>query len=176
MGTRRASLLIFSVVVITIVTASAEAQSLPYLGGGYRIATGSHDPRPDDWAQTQYNDQGWTEIAQGAAVGSGPRQCPLAGDGHWPLDQDLLVRQWVNLYPNVTRVEVGFAFDNDIVAVFWNGVRVQGEVRHEGCATRDSLVIQIPAQLIRAGQPNLLAVHVRDRGVISYYDHRITAQ
>lgn len=153
--------------------APARAQSVGYGEGGYRFALSSAGHAPTSWARPGWDDSGWSRAPRGLGRGSGVG-CPLVGDGRWPVDSELLVRHQITLPGQTNVVELGFAFDNDIVAVYWNGVQIHGPSQHEGCATYDSLVVQVPTHLLRRGEDNLLAVRVRDRGVISYYDHRIT--
>ncbi len=170
-----ASVMVLTVAIAIVLCGSvAEAQGTAYRAGGYRFTTTQAPQLQFPWNQPGFDDRQWSLVLPNSSPGSGGQYCPLVGDGRWPINRDLLVRHQISLPQNTTHVEVGFAFDNDIVAVFWNGVQIHGEARHDGCAAHDSLVVPVPPELIRPGSPNLLAVHVRDRGVISYYDHRIT--
>jgi hypothetical protein len=101
----------------------------------------------------------------------GADDCPLQGRG-WPANTEVHIQQSIQLAKGA-HVQLGFAFDNDILEVDWNAGLLHGEQRHEGCAVRDSLVIDVPPEQVREGL-NILNVRVRDRGVVAYYDHRIT--
>jgi hypothetical protein len=161
---------------------SVRARELGYGRGGYSyfvlpsaaltplyfIDPESHET--DQWARADGPLGSWGRYFD-AARAEHPDTCPLKGT-EWPAETDVLVRQTISV-PEGARVELGFAFDNDLVAVRWNGTIIHGAERHEGCAARDTLVVTVPPELIRPGK-NVLAVRVRDRGVVGYYDHRIT--
>jgi hypothetical protein len=171
----RIAIVLASVLLLLVQAPPVHAQSVGYGQAGYRFVTTRADQLQFPWEQPEFDDSDWALAAPDVGRGSGPG-CPLVGDGRWPIGSDLLVRHRIVLPGQASSVELGFAFDNDIVAVYWNGQLLQGEVRHEGCATLGSLVVQVPTELLRRGAENVLAVHVRDRGVISYYDHRITVR
>jgi hypothetical protein len=83
-------------------------------------------------------------------------------------------------------LNVGIAVDND-VEVFVNGTQVfvspsqpppttsgLGFYVHEGCASQDSFVLDVPQALLLLGQKNLIAIRARDRGGESYIDARLS--
>ena len=114
----------------------------------------------------------WTLSAQ-AAFGSGGG-CPLQSTDHasWPTNTDLLVRRHVTeLVAGQQGVQIWFAIDNDIIDVFWNGVRIGGGITHENCATLDSFGISVPATSVTGN--DVLGVRARDRGSESFLDMSI---
>jgi hypothetical protein len=74
----------------------------------------------------------------------------------------------------------GIAIDNDF-QLFVDGVNVtpttspafdptSGFVKHEGCATQDSFLVQLTV----AGGSHVLAIRARDRGTAAYVDARLS--
>jgi hypothetical protein len=67
------------------------------------------------------------------------------------------------------------AIDNDIVGLFFNGAEITSLVEHEGCPYWDDYTFDVPQNLIATGN-NMLAAHLRDRGVDSFFDARILGE
>jgi hypothetical protein len=154
-------------------------RGVAYGQGGYRFKVLGVGEGVRGYERVDFDDSGW-DIAKPGGLGSGKtfvrdgraeaNPCALQGDG-WPADSDVLVRQRIDVPVGAHTVEIGLAFDNDLVEVWWNGVPIAPYRQHENCATHDTEVLTVHD--VRPG-PNVLAVRVRDRGVVSYYDHRIT--
>lgn len=160
-----------------------------YQAAGYRYVVIGNDAAPSGWETSAYSDASWS--VGGAAFGSGPGSpdgCSLDATvaSIWPgaaanSISDLLVRRSVtvpNGYAGSLRIDV--AIDNDI-QVFVNGHDITGVpagaspfVTHEGCAALGSSTFTAPAAYLLPGQPNLIAVHARDRGRTSFFDLQAT--
>lgn len=103
--------------------------------------------------------------------------CGYTSRTKWPVNTDLLVRRLVaipsrDLPPAQRTIEVALAIDNDDT-VYWNGTEI-GSNTHDGCASANSYVYQVPANLVSAGE-NLLAIRASDRGGVSYFDAAVLA-
>jgi hypothetical protein len=111
-----------------------------------------------------------------AAFGSGDN-CALQSTVQtpWSINSQLLLRRLISIPDGATNVQIRTSVDNDIIGVFFNGTRVQGPVRHEGCPILDQLTIRVPQQLVQPG-PNLVVFDVLDRGVESFFDARILVE
>jgi hypothetical protein len=147
---------------------------LPYQAPGYRYQViGSDVPPPAGWEQPAYDDSAWSVGAAGFGTGGG---CPLDNtvQAVWPLSTDLLVRGVVSVPAGTVNLRVWISIDNDILEVFFNGTSLGNNIVHEGCAELDNFSFAVPQALVQAG-PNVVAYHLRDRGVISFFDTRLSA-
>jgi hypothetical protein len=123
------------------------------------------------------------------STGSGPfasgGTCPLQPiqptvATNWPIKTRLIIRRVVPIEPEngrvpVENVRVLVAVNNDIINIFWNGTRIGGPIRHEGCPVQDEFRFDVPQQLLLTGE-NLVAFDVLDRGTESFFDARILAE
>lgn len=128
---------------------------------------------PKGFEQRDFDD---AAFKSGSAAFGSPGSCPLTTNVQtpWPVNSQLLVRRIISIPAGTTQVQIRARVDNDIIAVFFNGTRVQGPIRHDGCpsSTREQLAIDVPQQLILPG-PNLVVFQVSDRGRESFFDARI---
>jgi uncharacterized repeat protein (TIGR01451 family) len=147
---------------------------LPYETSGYRYQIITQDATPPaGFELTSFDDSSW---GQGqAAFGSGG-VCSLQASVKtlWPLSTQLLVRKVVSIPAEATDVRVMVAVDNDVTAIFFNGVQISAGIQHGGCPSPDDLQISVPQSLVQAGQ-NIVVYQLIDLGVESYFDTRITA-
>jgi len=159
---------------------------IPYGSSGYRFKVVADSLRSGGGFELPDFDDVAAVFADGRApFGDGYDFCPLEDSVQttWPTGTDLLVRRTFNLPVGAGHVQLRVAIDNDL-QVFLNGVDITatgepnrldgGFQRHGGCAERGSFVFTVPDTLVRAGS-NLLAFRVRDRGVVSHFDLRVTA-
>lgn len=121
---------------------------------------------------TTFDDTAWA-TGQGAFGSSGG--CAVANNGSihtaWATNTDLLVRRHIEMAPGATGVQVWLTIDNDITAIYWNGVQIGGPSSHENCANPDDRVFAVSPGLIIAD--NVLAIRARDRGSEAYFDARV---
>jgi hypothetical protein len=166
---------------------------IDYGATDYRYKLIGSAPPPSGWETTGYNDSSWLDST--AAFGS-RGSCPLDANVHtyWPAatttsdslspsnTSDILIRHRF-LVPDfwTGSVKVEVAIDNDL-QVFVNGNNITGTAGgltngwavHDQCATQGSFVFTASAANLLPGQSNVIAVHGRDRGVISYLDIKVT--
>jgi hypothetical protein len=147
---------------------------LTYQDSDYRFLVIPRDAKPP----AGFEQPGFDDSAFGsgsAAFGSGG-SCPLqqTDQTSWLINTQLLVRRIISIPAGATNVNIRVSVDNDIIGVFFNGTRLQGPIRHEGCPIRDQVFISVPQKLVQPGQ-NLVAFDVLDRGVESFFDARILA-
>jgi hypothetical protein len=142
---------------------------VPYLSTGYRYLVVGFD-QAAGFEQPNFNDSNFSTGDAGFGNSSG---CGLAVKTDWPVNTDILLRKQFTLVEVPQSLTVGVAIDND-AQVFINGQDVSGGLRgHEGCASRDSFVFNVPVNLLKVGT-NLIAVRARDRGGLSYADIQVT--
>jgi hypothetical protein len=177
---------------------------LTYLATGYRYLLLGSAAAPAGFELPGFTGAaGWATGAAAFGSGPGsPDGCALDATVHttWPAashtssavrtttytpgPSDLLVRGSFTVPTGWTAgAKVSVAIDND-VQVFVNGVNVtasagsatlvNGFQKHEGCATRGSLVFTVPNGALVPGGANLVAVRARDRGRTSYFDMEVT--
>jgi hypothetical protein len=150
----------------------ADTVVIPYGASGYRYQTvafgagiGFEQPAFDDSA-----------FATGSApFGTKSGVCSLyqTVKTRWPVNADLLLRQWFMIPADAQAVKVGVAIDNDI-QIFINGVDISiGYQRSEGCAVHDQFVFPVPDLLLVHGGMNLLAIRAHDRGNVDYCDAEV---
>ncbi len=165
-----------------------------YGAAGYKflLATTAAPGDTAGFAQPSFNDGTWTLGTAAFGSGSvGGTVCPLDASvqTHWDNSIEpsiLLLRHPFTLPAGLAGgLEIGVAIDNDI-QLYVNGtdvtstvqgatVNADGFVDHEGCATLDSFLFEVPANLLVLGGSNELAVRARDRGLVSLVDVRVTA-
>jgi hypothetical protein len=147
---------------------------LPYQSSGFRyqvIAAGATPP--EGFEQPNFDDSSWSQGQ--AAFGSGGI-CALQPSVKtiWPTSTQLLVRRGLSIPAEATNVRVMMAVDNDVTAIFFNGVQISAGIQHSGCPSLNDLQINVPQNLVQAGQ-NTVIYHLIDQGFESYFDTRITA-
>jgi len=114
----------------------------------------------------------------GGSRGLGDANCPLRTQvqTRWRPFSQLLVRRSVQIPATAANVRLMIAADNDIVAVYVNGVSIAENVTHGNCPILDEFRFDIPATLLRVGEENLIAYHLRDSGRESFFDTRMLAE
>jgi hypothetical protein len=163
---------------------------LSYQASGYKyLIVRPGETLPSGFEQRDFDD---TDFLSGNAAfgsilstgGSCPLQVRVQTD--WPvLETDpnlpaeqvrsrLLVRRFIDIPAGVTDVRVMVSVDNDIIRVFFNGTPISGFVPHDFCPVEDEFRFDVPPELVQPGL-NLVAFHVLDRGVESFFDTRILA-
>ena len=148
---------------------------LPYQAANYRYLVVPLGKKPPlGFEQPNFDDTGFA--LGSAAFGSGGN-CPLQStvQTNWPVNSQLLVRHIVEIPEGATNVRVMVSVNNDIVDVFFNGTSITRPIRHENCPIQDEFRLDVPLKLVHPGQ-NLIAFHVLDRGVESFFDARILAE
>lgn len=181
--TPRHSTLLFALLLFTAASARAQTptgltaesvDSLGYQASGYRYQViGLTDSPPAGFQQTSFDDSTWSTGT--AAFGSGGN-CSLQSTVQtpWTLDTQLVVRRVVNLQAGATDVQLKLAIDNDVVAAFFNGTQISGEILHEFCPALDDFTILVPEGLVRSG-PNVVSLVLRHRNGESFFDMRVAA-
>jgi hypothetical protein len=113
----------------------------------------------------------------GSAAFGSRNSCSLTStvQTDWPINTQLLLRRVISVPPGARKVRILASVDNDIIAVFFNGKRIAENIIHEGCANRDEILIDVPKDKVQPGD-NLLAFHVQDRGVESFFDARVLSE
>jgi hypothetical protein len=154
---------------------------LSYQKEGYRFKIIPLDARPP----TGFERLGFDDTAFGtgrAAFGSAG-DCFLQSTVKttWQIDSQLIVRHKISIPQGATAVRIMLSVDNDIIGVFFNGEQIAGFTSHEGCPDPDEFQVNVPQRLVKTGddikpENNLVAVHVLDRGVESYFDMRVLAE
>jgi hypothetical protein len=110
-----------------------------------------------------------------AAFGSSGCDYDKTVHTNWPINTIIHLRRQFLLPSDATNVVVSVAMDND-ARVFINHTELtNGWVTHEGCASRDSLVVPVPDGLLVFGAMNSVRVWGRDRGGSSYLDAAVRA-
>ena len=130
--------------------------------------------------------------------------CPLNSESgftlnhSWVVSTDMLLRKTFPLPAGWTApLTITAAIDNDI-QVFVNGNALTtyqgnqlyqftgpdagnysfnattGFVTHENCATKGSLIFNVPAAFLNVGGQNVLAIRARDRGSVNYVDAKVS--
>lgn len=153
----------------------AAAELLPYRAPGYRyLVLNPGSPPPQDYERPDFDDSAWGtgDASFGFTVG----YCPIHASDKtaWPLNTGLLVRRVLDVPAGASNLRVMVAVDNDVVDIFFNGVRISTPVSHEECPTLDNYQFAVPQSLVRVGQ-NVISYRLLDRGGESFFDTRVVA-
>ena len=143
-----------SLQTLVLVRSGGPDEVVPYQSPGWRYQIhGTSDPLPAGFEQFDFDDSAW---ATGAAAFGNRGSCPLQATVQttWPSSTRLLVRREFTLTCPVGGLHIFFTVDNDVEAVFFNGVRVQSYQAHEGCPAQDDFRIDVPLALVRPGAGN----------------------
>jgi uncharacterized repeat protein (TIGR01451 family) len=163
-----------SLQTLVLVHSGAKGEIVHYQSPGwrYRILVPTEAP-PAGFAQPDFDDTSW---AAGSAAFGNRGSCPLQTTvvTTWPTLTRLLVRREVPLPCPLSGLHIFVAVDNDIEAVFFNGVQLQTANLHDGCPSQDNFRFDVPAELIQSGR-NVVAFQVLDRGGETFFDSRILA-
>jgi hypothetical protein len=149
---------------------------LAYRDSSYRfLAIASNEALPLGFERPEFDDG---KFATGSAAFGfeGGGGCPLQATVQtpWPAELQLLVRRFISVPDGANNVRVMLAADNDVLGVFFNGTRILSPITHDGCSKLDEIVVEVPQSLIQR-ERNLLAFHLVDRGVDSFFDARVVA-
>ena len=146
-------------------------EAVPYQSAGWKyqqVAQGGGT----GFEVPSFDDTGW---ASGSGAFASGGYCPIQNDGSahtsWSVNTDMLVRRHITLAQGTTGVQVWVAIDNDIMAIYWNGVQIGGPSTHENCPTLDNRAFAVSPGLV--GSDNVLAIRARDRGNQAYFDARV---
>jgi hypothetical protein len=94
---------------------------------------------------------------------------------NWPINTHLIVRRVVNIPHGAENVRIVLSVDNDVRGVFFDGARIGGPIRREGCTPGDRYEFQFDVpQPVQPGE-HLVAFHLLDRGLESFFDAQILA-
>jgi pimeloyl-ACP methyl ester carboxylesterase len=158
---------------LVITSAPLPTVLVPYQSSEYRFQTlAQGETPPAGFEQTTFDDSAWTIGA--AAFGFSTGLCSLEPIlSQWPANSDLFVRKWFSVPQGATNLKIMVAVDNDVQAIFFNGVQVSGPMQHENCPGLDDFQIEVPDALVHLEQ-NLVVYHLRDRGAETFFDTRIT--
>jgi hypothetical protein len=146
---------------------------LPYQSSGYRYQVIPLEVAPPaGWELPAFDDSGFQ--AGAAAFGSGGG-CPLQStvQTSWPAGSQLLVRAVLPIAGIETGLRIMVAVDNDIQSIFFDGQPLTNPISHDNCPVADEFRFDVPTQ--REGN-KLLAFHILDRGIESFFDARILAE
>jgi hypothetical protein len=150
-----------------------------YQDPGYEFfVIGQHARPPAGFESLEFQAAGFKQGT--AAFGSGG-SCPLQNTVNdataWPINTQLLVRRELVVPPGATNIRIMVAVDNDIIAVFVNGQPLLGTpIKHEGCPILDEFRFDVPPSLILPSEKNVVAFHLRDRGLENFFDTQILAE
>ncbi|MCP9494831.1 MAG: hypothetical protein MSG64_10295 [Pyrinomonadaceae bacterium MAG19_C2-C3] len=147
-------------------------EPLSYTAEGYRylIISPSTTP-PPGFEQPDFDDSAWRI---GRAGFGGGNCAGLPVNTSWGTNSRLLVRRVVSIPSDAMNVRVFVSIDNDVEAVFFNGTQISLGRNTNGCANRDDFVYRVPQTLIQSSG-NVVAYHLYDYGVQSFFDTRIVA-
>lgn len=154
---------------------------LSYQASQFRYAVIELDePPPPGFEQPGFADSTFRSgIASfgGGSRGLGDANCPLRTQvqTRWRPFSQLLVRRVVQIPATADNVRIMVAADNDIVAIYVNGVVLAENITHNNCPLLDEFRFDIPAGLLRRGEENVIAYHLRDSGRESFFDTRLLA-
>jgi len=147
---------------------------IKYQDSGYKFFQIPSDGVPTPgWQDIAFDDSGWNSGQ--AAFGSGGTQCPLQStvESIWTVNSDLLVRRSVTLPAGATNARLKAAVDNQIIEAYVNGTLISGLFNHDFCPHYDDFNVAIPNGVLIAGK-NVVAVRVRDSGLESFFDMKMT--
>jgi hypothetical protein len=173
--------------------------NLPYGSSGYRyliVTTNQFTTNYTNFYTTNFVD---TNFINGqAAFGSTDHPCGGVDDlytnynTYWTYNTDLLLRRHFYVPPAATNLTLGLAIDND-AQIYINGILITNAANvltngvlttnafntggwfvHEGYASDDSLLLEGISNSVWHAGTNLLAVHGRDRGCLTYADVQIS--
>ncbi len=145
-----------------------------YQAPGWRYKViGSGETPTAGFEQPDFDD---SSFLTGQAAFGNRGGCPLQATVRttWPASTRLLVRRTLSLACPVGGLHIFVSVDNDVEAVFFNGIRLQTGNAHEGCPSQDNFRFDVPRDLIRPGS-NLVAYQLLDRGGETFFDSRILA-
>jgi len=151
------------------------SEVLPYRSSGYRFSViGQNETPPAGFELPGFDDSSWGvgTAAFGHSVGYCPWGSTIASS--WPVNSRLLVRKSVSLPANARNLRIKLMVDNDVAAVYFNGVQVSNGIQHVECPVLDNYEISVPESLIRFGA-NQVTYHLHDYGFEAYFDTRIIA-
>lgn len=153
-----------------------ERTVMVYAAHGYKYwIVPNREDVPQNFADLNFDASSWRTGA--AAFSNNARDCkaPVEVASTWNANSRLLVRKFLTLPADASKVTIFFAIDNDVERVYFNGVAVTGgPYRHTGCPKKDSFSVIVPQDLVRAGR-NIIAVQSRDGGSYTFFDMRVTA-
>lgn len=153
---------------------------IPYQASEYKFqVVPQRTQPPPGFEQPGFNDFSFNTGSAGFGSGG---NCSFQSTVQtvWPTNSQLVVRRNVFLPEGTTDVRVIVSVDNDIIGVFFEGTpliehtRRTRKVIHEGCPLQDEFRFDVPQELVQPGE-NLVAFHVLDRGVESFFDAKILA-
>jgi hypothetical protein len=130
---------------------------LSYQASGYRFQILPQDAIPPrGFAQPNFDDAAFDTGSAAFGAGRGGagngRDCPLRRtvQTNWSLETQLLIRRVVSIPEGATTIRIMMSVDNDIIGVFFNGVRVPPPpgllypITHEECPIMDEFRFDIP--------------------------------
>jgi hypothetical protein len=129
------------------------------------------DTPPAGFEQPGFDDTGF--LTGNGPFGSGggcPLQSSVATD--WPINTQLIVRQFVSIPAGAGNVHISLSVDNDVLGVFFNGIQIAGPIQHDECPGQDEFRFDVADSLVHPGD-NIVAFRVLDRGFESFFDARI---
>lgn len=160
---------------------------LPYSASGYKYYTYQALPEAEvpevagKFQAPDFVDSAWTK---GKASFGSARSCPSPDPAmlvrtEWPAAavpqySHLLVRRWITIPYGSSNVRIMISVDNDIEGVYFDGAQLFGPQIHDNCPLLDNFQVDVPAGLATPGR-HLVAFHLVDRGVESFFDTRILA-
>ena len=136
---------------------------LPFSASGYSYkVVSSGTASPTGWQLSSFNEAVNGFVAGAAAFGASG-SCTYAPATPWTIRSDILVRRTFTL-ASAQSVQVRVAMDNDIVAIYLNGVAMSGgPTSHTGCAAANAADNSFFTGTGVAGT-NLLTIRAHDQG------------
>jgi RHS repeat-associated protein len=186
---------------VATLTVNFPFTNLPYGASGYRYLIVTNTSQSTNYYTSFYttNFVDTNFINGQAAFGTNDgthSSCGLYPNykTYWKTNTDLLLRRFFYVPPGTTNLNLGLAIDND-AQIYLNGILITNAARvltngisttnaftkggwfmHEGCAANDSLLLESISNSVWSAGTNLLAVHGRDRGVVTYADVQISCR
>lgn len=167
---------VFALTGISDAKAGFEQTLLPYQSSDYRYQLLPSGSTPAENFQDEYfDDSTWSSGTGAFGENQGNcQQLDFTIMTEWLSGQNLVARNYVDVPPGVSNVKIKLAVDNDIAAVYWNGVQVSGAQVNDSCPALDQFVVDVPQELVQ--QYNTVAFYIIDRGYETYFDATVVGE
>ncbi len=147
-----------------------ETTVVPYQATDWKyIQIGVDTAPPANYETVAFDDSGWTTGQ--AAFGEGPEigpPCPLIATvaTPWTRDTRLVLRKHITLAAGVQNVRLRFAVDNEVLAIWFNGVLLASNLNHDFCPSLPNYEYMAGNGTLIVGD-NVVAVLCRDHSIVA---------